>query len=288
MWQENAPLKAIAAAIPLAIALWWARSRRARARARIDRKRIYAVVPARAGSKGVKGKNVKDFCGKPLMAWQIENGKKSRHISRVFVSTDSEEYRQVAIQHGAEAPFLRPKEISHDTATDLQLFEHFLGWLRENEGHEPSLLVQLRPTAPCLDVETVDSAIDLFLAHEEEDYDSLRTVTPVDHEAYNMYLLDPADSNRLRPVIERSHHKNDKSLVIHEPQSVARQILPAIFWHNAYIDLIRPRTILEQRCCMGRKCLAFHMGEEDNADIDTAEQWAGAEAKKRAALASSR
>lgn len=56
--------------------------------------------------------------GKPLMAWAIENGVKSKYITRTFVSTDSEEYRQVAMKHGAEVPFLRPAEISHDTATD--------------------------------------------------------------------------------------------------------------------------------------------------------------------------
>ena len=65
-----------------------------------------AVIPARGGSKRIPRKNIKDFCGKPLMAWQIENGLKSKFISRTFVSTDSEEYRQVAIQHGAEVPFL--------------------------------------------------------------------------------------------------------------------------------------------------------------------------------------
>jgi len=253
---------------------------------KIDRARIYAVIPARAGSKGVKGKNIKDFCGKPLMAWAIENGVKSKYISRTFVSTDSEEYRQVAIKHGAEVPFLRPAEISHDTATDFQLFEHFLGWMRENDpDRQPSLLVQLRPTAPCVTVESVDECIEKFLAHEDEDFDSLRTVTPTDHEPFNMYFLDKHSPHRLAPLIPESYNKDNPSEIIPEPQSVARQILPKIYWHNAYIDLVRPRTITELKCCMGKKCLAYHMGAEDNADIDTPEQWATAETKKRAQLA---
>merc|ERR1719188_1647239 len=113
----------------------------------IDRSRIYAMIPARSGSKGVKGKNVKDFCGKPLMSWAIENGLRSKFITRTFVSTDSTEYQRIAIRHGAEAPFLRPAEISHDTATDFQLMQHFLKWMKENEpaDRQPSLLVQLRP-----------------------------------------------------------------------------------------------------------------------------------------------
>jgi len=253
---------------------------------KIDRERIYAVIPARAGSKGVLGKNIKDFCGKPLMAWAIENGVKSKFVKRTFVSTDSEQYALVARQWGAEVPFLRPAEISHDTATDYQLFEHFLGWMKENEpDKQPSLLVQLRPTAPCVTVEMVDAAIERFLEHEDECFDSLRSVTPADHEPFNMYFVDTADQVGLTPLIPKSHHKDDPKQIILEPQSVARQILPKIYWHNAYVDIIRPSCILEQKNCMGKKCLSFHMSEEHNADIDTPAQWATAEAKKKEFLA---
>lgn len=266
------------------------RKKPAVAAGKIDRARIYAVVPARSGSRGVPSKNIKEFCGKPLMAWQIQNGITSKYISRTFVSTDSEEYRRVALAHGAEAPFLRPREISHDTATDCQLFEHFLHWTREHEpaDQQPSLLVQLRPTAPCLTVESVDAAIEQFLQNEDENYDSLRSVIPADHEPFNMYFLDTQGDTdqRLVPIIPKSYNK-DTSEVLPEPQSVARQILPNIWWHNAYIDIIRPSCILEQGSVMGRRCLAFHMGPDDNADIDTPEQWAAAELKKKALLKAS-
>jgi len=276
------------AAVAATAVVWWQRNQGTKSvrRRKIDRTKIYAVVPARAGSKGVKCKNIKDFCGKPLMAWQIANGVNSKYISRTFVSTDSDDFRKVAVQHGAEAPFLRPAEISHDTATDYELFDHFIRWMEENEPNaQPELLVQLRPTAPCLSVETVDACIETFLAHEDEEYDSLRTVTAVDHEAYNMYFLDRDAPHRLRPVIPTSYNKNDHSQHIPEPQSVARQILPPIFWHNAYVDIMRPETIMQLKCAMGNKCLAFHMNEDDTADIDTPEQWIMAETKKKAQLA---
>merc|ERR1719174_303524 len=219
------------------------------------------------------------------MAWAIENGVKSKYITRTFVSTDSEEYRKIALAHGAEAPFLRPAEISHDTATDFQLFEHFLSWFRENEpDKQPSLLVQLRATAPCTTVEAVDGCIAKFLEHEAEGYDSLRTVTPADHEPFNMYFAGTEEKERLVPLIPVSHHKDDPSHVIHEPQSVARQILPKIYWHNAYIDILRPSTITEQHCCMGKRCLSYLMSPDDTQDIDNAEQWAAAETKKRKLL----
>lgn len=252
---------------------------------KIDPSKIYAVIPARSGSKGVKGKNIKDFCGKPLMAWAIENGLKSKFISRTFVSTDSEHYREIALKHGAEAPFLRPAEISHDTATDFQLFDHFLHWMKEHEPENfPSLLVQLRATAPCTTVEMVDGCIEKFLKYENDDYDSLRTVTPADHEPFNMYFVDPGNGEELVPIIPKTYHKDDASQVIPEPQSVARQILPKIYWHNAYIDLIRPVTILEQKSCLGKKCLSYHMLPEDCQDIDNPEQWAAAEVVKKKQL----
>jgi len=254
---------------------------------KIDRSRIYAVVPARAGSKGVKAKNIRDFCGKPLMAWSIENGLKSQYISRTFVSTDSDDYRKIATEHGAEAPFLRPAEISGDHATDVQFFEHFLKWMKENEpaDKQPSLLVQLRPTCPCLSVKVVDEAIKKFLDHEDDGFDCLRSMTPTDHEPFNMYWEDPSGSGLLVPLIPKAMYRDDPTKPIPEPQSVARQVTPRLYWNNAYIDIIRPRTILEQGSCIGQRPLAFHMAVEDNVDIDTPEQWAAAEERKRADLA---
>jgi len=145
-----------------------------------------------------------------------------------------------------------------------------------------------RATAPCNTVETVNACIEKFLKHEDEGFDSLRTVTPIDHEAYNMYRLDPHEPAHLRPLVLEAYHKEDPSVRIMEPQSVARQILPKLFWHNAYVDIMRPETILNQGCCMGQRCLAFHMTVEDCQDIDTPEQWADAENKKKQMLAEAR
>eukprot|EP01051_Picozoa_sp_SAG22_P003403 SAG22_NODE_164_length_16817_cov_61.573573_22_plen_551_part_00 len=149
--------------------------------------KVYCVIPARSGSKGVPGKNIKEFCGRPLMAWAIDAALKSETVSRVFVSTDSPEYQAVALKWGAECPFLRPKDISHGTSTDLECYTHFLEWLKEEEGEEalPNYVVQLRPTAPLNKASAVDAAVRHMLSHELMDYDSLRSVTTYDHEAYN-------------------------------------------------------------------------------------------------------
>jgi len=250
--------------------------------------KVYAIIPARSGSTAVKNKNIRDMGGKPLMAWQITNAVESKLVNRTFVSTDSEQYRKIAKEHGAEVPFLRPPGISGSRSTDLEFLQHFLQWLTENNQEHPDYIVQLRPTAPMTTSKQVDEAVSLMLQHELYGYDALRSVTLYDHEAYNSYWIHDDDTT-LKPLI--SHPVKDPLApgspvpyveLPSEPQSVARQILPKIYWHNAYIDIMRPSTILstENPSCLGKKCLAYVMDPSNNADIDTQEQWNDVEARK--------
>jgi hypothetical protein len=109
---------------------------------------MIAIIPARSGSKGVPGKNIKLLGGIPLFAFSIIAAKMMPSVSRVILSTDSEEYAQIAIEYGAEVPFLRPNEISGDKSTDFDLFLHALNWFKENEklikfGHSNNLQLRL-------------------------------------------------------------------------------------------------------------------------------------------------
>ena len=100
---------------------------------------ITAIIPARGGSKKIPRKNIKLFLGKPLIYYSIKQAQESKYINRIILTTDDEEIRQIGIKYGAEAPFLRPKEISDDLSTDevaarvgnLEIksqIEHFRGW----------------------------------------------------------------------------------------------------------------------------------------------------------------
>ena len=86
----------------------------------INKKEVYAIIPARSGSKGVPNKNIMVLGGYPLIAYSIVVAKKCSTIDRVIVSTDSEEYARIALKYGAEVPFIRPSDISNDSATDHQ------------------------------------------------------------------------------------------------------------------------------------------------------------------------
>ena len=106
----------------------------------IEKGSIYAIIPARAGSKGVKNKNIRCVKGYPLLAYAIAAAKNCEYVSRIIVSTDSEEYAKIARYYGAETPFLRPAKFATDTSPDIEFMEHAIGWLEENEGKLPAHL----------------------------------------------------------------------------------------------------------------------------------------------------
>src|SRR5690606_27318064 len=130
---------------------------------------ILALIPARGGSKGIPRKNIRSFAGYPLIAWSIAAAKESSHITRIIVSTDDEKIASVAKECGAEAPFLRPAEISQDNTTDLPVFEHALKWLEDVEGYRPDVVIQLRPTSPLRPKGMIDSAIRILQDHKDAD-----------------------------------------------------------------------------------------------------------------------
>lgn len=225
---------------------------------------VLALIPARRRSKGIADKNVRDFCGKPLLAHAIEQARACAAIDRVIVSTDSPRYAAIARHFGAETPFLRPAAIAGDASTDLECFQHALGWLARHEGRVPSLCVHLRPTYPNRTPAQIAAAIALLRAHPE--WDSLRSVAPAPASPFKMWRRQP--DGTLAPAA---------TCELPEAHSLPRQLLPPAYLANGCIDVIRSRTILEQHAIAGSRVGALVMNE--SYDIDTPAQMA------RAALA---
>lgn len=111
-----------------------------------------AVIPARGGSKRIPRKNIKPFCGKPMIAWSIEAALASGCFDQVIVSTDDEEIKEVALQYGATVPFTRPDELANDYAGTVAVIKHAAEWLRA-EGYAPELICCLYATAPFVSAE---------------------------------------------------------------------------------------------------------------------------------------
>src|SRR5512138_153049 len=130
---------------------------------------ILALIPARGGSKGIPRKNIRSFAGYPLIAWSIAAAQQASCVTRVILSTDDEEIASIGREYGAETPFLRPAELARDQTTDLPVFEHALAWLKEQEGYQPEIVIQLRPTSPIRPRDCVDRAVKILMDHEDAD-----------------------------------------------------------------------------------------------------------------------
>jgi CMP-N,N'-diacetyllegionaminic acid synthase len=217
---------------------------------------ILCIIPARSGSKGIKNKNIMDFNGKPLLAWSIEQAQKCNYKMKIIVSTDSQEYADIAIKYGAEVPFLRPSEISRDLATDFEFINHCVNWLKTNENYTCDIILQLRPTSPTRNVEDINKALKLFIKNKEK-FDSLRSVIPFEKSPFKMYSL---NDNKLIPLFNEVNG-------IKEPYNQPRQILPQCYLHNGYIDILNT-TILSENTISGKNILPFIMDDNNNLDID--------------------
>ena len=126
----------------------------------IDGRGVIAIIPARGGSKGLPGKNVRPICGKPLIAWTIEKALRSRHLDTVMVSTDSPEIAEIAERYGAEVPFLRPDNLATDTASSYDVIDHALCHYRDIESSEFTYTALLEPTSPLREDDDIDRMIE--------------------------------------------------------------------------------------------------------------------------------
>lgn len=216
---------------------------------------ILALIPARAHSKSIPRKNLRSIAGKPLLAHTIGHALGASRIGRVIVTTDSEEIAEVARSYGAEAPFLRPSDISGDFSLDVEFHRHALEWLRKKEGYVPSFVVNLRPTHPVRRCETIDRAIALFAA--SPDADSLRSVRLSELSPFKMWTID--ENGLLSQVTSAGNRR--------EPYNQPRQLLPLAYWQDGYIDITRPSIVMEKNSTTGDRIIPFVIDEE-SVDID--------------------
>ncbi len=131
----------------------------------INHNKVFAVIPARSGSKGLPGKNQRPIVGKPLIAWSIAAAQRSRYIDRIVVSTDGPQIAEIAKTMGIHVPSLRPKDLAEDSSTTAEVINHELSVLQDQIGSE-DLIVLLEPTSPLRDSSDIDKAIEKLVATE--------------------------------------------------------------------------------------------------------------------------
>jgi N-acylneuraminate cytidylyltransferase len=131
--------------------------------------RILAIIPARGGSKGLPGKNIRPLAGLPLIAHSVRAAALTPQVTRCVVSTDTEEIASVARQHGGEVPFLRPVELARDDTPMAPVVRHALEWCEQEEGETYAAVLLLDPTSPARVPHQLAAAVERLFAHTDLD-----------------------------------------------------------------------------------------------------------------------
>jgi CMP-N,N'-diacetyllegionaminic acid synthase len=130
---------------------------------------IVAIILARGGSKGLPRKNILPLHGKPLITYSIEAAKQSKYVDRVIVSTDDKEIANIAVESGAEVPFLRPKDLADDTATSEIALKHAVEWLKDYDNYNVDIVVYLQITDLFRTKNMIDDCVQVLLDKPEVD-----------------------------------------------------------------------------------------------------------------------
>jgi CMP-N-acetylneuraminic acid synthetase len=218
------------------------------------------LIPARGGSKGIPGKNIKPLAGKPLIAWTLEAARAVGRLRRVIVSTDDEAIANVARQWGAETPFLRPARLAQDDSTQVDVAEHALGWLEEKQSDRPDYLLLLQPTSPLRTSGDIEQALSLALKQTADAVLGVCEARPHPHLARRI-----AEDGTLRDFVPQAR------------PCPRRQDLPPAYCVNGAIYLIRREVLLRERTFHPARAYPYVMPQERSLDIDDPWDWRLAE-----------
>jgi len=234
---------------------------------------VVALIPARAGSKRVSGKNVRPLAGHPVIAYSIASALESGVFSSVVVSTDSEAYAAIARHYGAEVPFIRPASLAGDTSPDIDWVEHALSALAA-DGRRFDCFSILRPTSPFRQASTIRRAWAAFDADIAAD--SLRAVERCSQHPAKMWII---RGRRMLPLMPFG----PAGQPWHSSQYPT---LPEIYVQNASLEIARTRVVFEGRTIAGEVVLPFLTEGSEGFDVNNPLEWRIAEEMVRSGEAS--
>lgn len=212
-----------------------------------------AIIPARAGSKGIKNKNIHKLAGKPLIAYTIEAAKNSKYIKDIILSTDSDTIAGIGKSYGARVPFMRPRELASDTSRRNDVIFHAIEWLKSHSQIYCNF-IYLQPTSPLRETCDIDGAVDYLF---EKDAKAVLSVTKAKH--------NPALINTLPSDLKMNHFFQN----IHEDFN--RQEMPTYYRLNGAIYISTIDYFYENNGFIGAETFAYIMSELRSIDIDSPE-----------------
>jgi len=219
-----------------------------------------AFIPARAGSKRIRHKNIRLLGGHPLLAYSVQAALESGVFDAVMCATDSELYADVARYYGAEVPFLRSADISSEHSPDIDWVVWMLKALQKT-GRNFSVFSILRPTSPFRQGETIQQAWNLFL--NDSNADSLRAVQRCKQHPGKMWVV---RGKRMQPLIPFSHGTTPW----HSSQYA---VLPEIYGQDASLEIAWSRVALEQHSIAGEAIIPFISQPNEGFDINDPADW---------------
>ena len=221
---------------------------------------MYVIIPARGGSKGLPGKNLKLLNGKPLIAYSIEAAKKAKNVDRIIVSTDDKDIAEVAISYGAEVPFLRPKHLSEDNSSAVDVYIHAIEYLNNNTLDEIKEFLVLLPTNPLRNHFHINDAIELF---KKESAKTLISVKETD--------IPPTWYCKIK------EKKLINAGLDHNKKLANRQEYEKYYIPNGAIYILNYEILKNKRTYYSDNTIAFVMENSVSIDIDTIDDFYYAE-----------
>lgn len=221
-----------------------------------------ALIPARGGSVGVPNKNLREFCGKPLIAWSIEKALSIPSISRVIVSTDSLKIASVAKNYGAEVPFLRPKQIATSNASIDLVIRHTLEFLDANGPSTVGSIVLLFPTNPLRTEAHIVSCLDLYY---ETNADCVFTVNEIPSHYHPSWLI---DGNNKKGVT----YFNGTDL--REGPNSRQEFSKQFYAKNDLVFVVKPKNLLQSKVSIfGENNKTLITDKIFDGDINDEQDW---------------
>jgi len=223
--------------------------------------KILGIIPARGGSKGIPGKNIKSLAGKPLIAYTVESIQESKLLTNAILSSDDEAIISIAKELGLKVPFIRPAELASDHSPTLPVILHALDFF-SSQGEYFDAVCLLQTTTPFRTKGMIDLAIKKMI---ETDADALVSVLPVPHEYNPHWIFEPDASGWLKIAT------GEEKIIPRRPE------LPATYFRDGAIYITKTSVLLKNESLYGQK-LTFILGDQARyVNLDTLEDWRKAE-----------
>ena len=214
----------------------------------INNEKVLALIPARGGSKGLPGKNIKKLSGKPLIAWTIEEAKKADYIDEVIVSTDSKEIAEISQSYGASIPFMRPDVLATDHAKGIDVIKHTIEFFKD----EFDVIIVLQPTSPLRTYKNINSA---FMEFQKKKCQAVVSVCKVEHPIQWTGTL--------------MKDKSMKNFINEDIKNKNRQDLQTYYRLNGAIYISKIDYLFQNNGFLGNNTFAYIMSKKNSVDIDS-------------------